>query len=147
MSSLPDVAHQAAAPLDDLELVAVTARQRAYAPYSRFMVGAAVRTEGGAIFGGCNVENASYGLTVCAERVAVFAAVAAGHRRITDVVVVTDASPPSAPCGACRQVLGEFGPSARVVAFNGRGERWESTVGELLPRSFGLKPPGTKLPG
>lgn len=123
--------------LDDLARAAAAARDRAYAPYSRFRVGAAARTTDGAIFVGCNVENASYGLTICAERVAVFAAVAAGRRAITDVAVVTDASPPSAPCGACRQVLREFGAHARVVAINGDGERWEATMDELLPRSFG----------
>ena len=111
------------------------AREQAYAPYSRFRVGAAVLA-GAAIYGGCNVENASYGLTVCAERAAVFAAVAAGARQIDAVAVVSDASTPVAPCGACRQVLHEFGPAMTVV-MRGGGETRVRPLAELLPIAFG----------
>ncbi|HEX6644407.1 MAG TPA: cytidine deaminase [Gemmatimonadales bacterium] len=119
-----------------LVALARRAQQQAYAPYSGFRVGAAVEAEDGTTFMGCNIENASYGLTICAERAAVAAAVTAGHRRIRRVAVVTDADPPSAPCGACRQVLSEFGPALTVIASGPRGERrW--TMQELLPDAFG----------
>jgi len=111
------------------------ANERAYAPYSRFRVGAAVLAEG-KVYTGCNVENASYGLTVCAERVAVFTAVAAGHRRLEAVAVVTEAATPTAPCGACRQVLHEFGPAMTVVMAAG-GETLVRSLSELLPLAFG----------
>jgi cytidine deaminase len=111
-------------------------RERAYAPYSRFNVGAAVLA-GGRTFTGCNVENASYGLTICAERAAVFAAVAAGERRIEAVAIVTDTASPVAPCGACRQVLAEFGPDAIVISATVSGRRTVSTLSHLLPAAFG----------
>src|SRR5512143_376004 len=98
----------------DLAQAARLASERAYCPYSRFRVGAAVLTEMGEIVSGCNIENASYGLTVCAERVAVFRAVAQGARTLRAVVVYTPTPTPSAPCGACRQVLYEFGPDLLV---------------------------------
>jgi cytidine deaminase len=117
------------------------ARARAYAPYSRFTVGAAVLDERGRIHAGCNVENASYGLTVCAERNAVAAAVAAGARRIAAVAVVTGADPAAPPCGACRQVLAELGTdNTPVLLAPPRAalpiERWR--LGALLPRTFRL---------
>jgi len=112
------------------------ARARAHAPYSRFKVGAAVLA-GGAIHAGCNVENASYGLTTCAERNAVAAAVLAGARRIDAVVVSSGTSPPTPPCGACLQVLAEFGAaSLPVVLVGARRIRQRVTLGELLPRAF-----------
>lgn len=121
------------------ELMAEAARiqARAHAPYSKFKVGAAVRA-GGVIFGGANIENASYGLCVCAERNAVFAAVLAGKRPIDMVAVYTDAAPPSSPCGACRQVIAEFADPAgvRIVAFNRDGMRREWTLAHLLPDAF-----------
>jgi len=129
---------------NELETRAAAAQQRAYAPYSQFRVGAAVRANG-RIFDGVNVENASYGLTVCAERTAVFAAVLAGCRELEEVVVCTDVSPPSSPCGACRQVLAEFAadPAAvTVVATNPAGERRTWTLAQLLPDSFS----GRELP-
>jgi len=114
-------------------------RARAYAPYSKFQVGAAVLDEKGRVHGGANVENASYGLTVCAERHAVAAAVAAGARRIRAVAVVTPMTPPGSPCGACRQVLAEFAaPEAPVLLASPTGACEETTMGELLPRTFRL---------
>jgi cytidine deaminase len=121
--------------MDDNELAvrAAEARERAYAPYSGFKVGAAVLTADGSVFTGCNVENASYGLTVCAERVAVMTAIAAGAKDIVKIAVVTSNSPPLAPCGACRQVLVEFAPRAEVLSISTKGEtrRWDAA--ELLP--------------
>ena len=121
---------------DDLLIVAaVAAKAAAYAPYSNFRVGAAIETEDGRIFTGCNVENASYGLTMCAERVAVGAAVAAGATRFVRIVVATDVDPPSPPCGACRQVLYEFGTEAAVESV---GPNWNRQwrLSELLPAAF-----------
>ena len=109
----------------------------AYAPYSEFSVGAAVLTAKGKVFSGCNVENASYGLCNCAERTAIFSAVAAGHRRITCVAVYTPTGKPTAPCGACRQVIYEFGPGARVISLCDGRERIDAPIGDLLPRAFG----------
>lgn len=115
-----------------------TAAERAYCPYSNFMVGAAVLTRSGKIFAACNVENASYGLTCCAERNAIFAMVAAGERELSAVLVYTPTPHPTAPCGACRQVIWEFGPMARVVSVCDSAERHEAGIGELLPGAFGL---------
>jgi cytidine deaminase len=118
-----------------LRQAAEAARDHAYARYSRFRVGAALETESGDIFTGCNVENASYGLTICAERNAVTAAVAAGHRRFVRLALVSDAPDPIAPCGACRQVLAEFAPDLRVESHAGdRTTVW--TMRELLPAGF-----------
>ncbi len=118
---------------DHLINKAWTARDRAYAPYSNFHVGAALLADDGRVFSGCNVENLSYGLTNCAERVAIGAAVAAGARKFLAVAVVADTAVPISPCGACRQVLAEFGVP-RVMLAN-RTERLEFTLEELLPRS------------
>jgi cytidine deaminase len=114
---------------------ALAARWRAYAPYSNYFVGAAIATDAG-IFTGCNVENASYGLCNCAERTAVFTAVAAGAKSVTAVVVATWNG--GSPCGACRQVLAEFADAdCPVVCVDSEGEiRLESTVGALLPHAF-----------
>jgi len=112
---------------------AIEARQAAYAPYSDFQVGAALLCEGGEIFTGCNVENLSYGLTICAERNAIFAAVAAGHQKFRGIAVAADTEQAISPCGACRQVMCEFGDFP-VLLTNLSGELVESTVGELLPR-------------
>lgn len=114
---------------------AFEARQRAYAPYSNFAVGAALRTKSGRIFCGCNVENLSFGLTICAERAAVFAAVAAGEREFEAIAIVADSVQPVTPCGACRQVLAEFAPSLPVRCTNLQGVHFESSIAELLPRS------------
>ena len=120
---------------DPLVAAAVKAKEAAYAPYSKFRVGAAIATADGRVFTGCNVENASYGLTMCAERVAAGAAVAAGAKVFVRVVVATDVDPPSSPCGACRQVLSEFGPDIAIEAV---GPHWNRqwTIQELLPAAF-----------
>lgn len=107
----------------------------AYAPYSKFHVGAALVASDGTVFYGCNVENISYGLTVCAERNALFAAVAAGFRDFLRVVVVADTAEPPSPCGACRQVLAEFNPDIEVVLANFHGKVERFRLGELLPRA------------
>ncbi len=116
-------------------------RRRAHAPYSRFRVGAAVLDERGRIHVGCNLENASFGLTVCAERNAVAAAVAVGARRIRAAAVVTSARPPASPCGACRQVLAELGDAHTHVLLAGpTGQPEQVTLGALLPRAFAFGP-------
>lgn len=121
----------------DLESAAREAAKHAYAPYSKFPVGAAVQTADGSIFTGCNVENASFGLTNCAERTAVFKAIAAGHREITCVAIYTPTAHPTAPCGACRQVLREFGQNMAVISSCDGTERTATTLAKLLPDSFG----------
>lgn len=119
--------------MDQLLEEAWAAREMAYAPYSKFAVGAALLAADGRVFRGCNVENLSFGLTNCAERVAIGAAVAAGVREFVMVAVVADTAVPISPCGACRQVMAEFGVP-RVILAN-RGERLEFGLGELLPRA------------
>ena len=109
------------------------ARENAYAPYSNFQVGAALLAEDGRVFQGCNVENISFGLTNCAERVAIGAAVAAGVRKFQAVAVVADTAVPISPCGACRQVLAEFGVPLVILA--NRSEGIDFSLDELLPRS------------
>jgi cytidine deaminase len=121
---------------DPLIVAAIDARTRAFAPYSHFAVGAAVEAEDGTIVAGCNVESASYGLTMCAERVAVFAGVARGYHRFTRVAVVTDTATPTPPCGACRQLLWEFAPDAEVLLANLSGSMVRYTVRELIPHAF-----------
>lgn len=122
--------------LDELVEAARAARARAYAPYSRFAVGAAVRGDNGKIYAGANIENASYGLALCAERTAVAQAVMDGVQSLRAVAVMTTTSPPAAPCGMCRQTLAEFSRALQVVLVNDRGERVETTLDELLPRAF-----------
>jgi cytidine deaminase len=123
--------------LKEMISVARAASRRAYCPYSRFPVGAAVLTSDGQIVAGCNVENASYGLTMCAERTAIFRTVAGGCSDLRGVVVYTPTSSPTAPCGACRQVMNEFGPDAEVVCVCDGPDVIRMSVGELLPAAFG----------
>ena len=121
--------------------IALEARDKAYAPYSRFLVGAALLTGDGRVFPGCNVENAAYGLCNCAERTALFSAIAAGCKPgdFVRLAVVADCDAPVAPCGACRQVLLELGgPQLQVIQANLRGEIAQSTAAELLPGAFTL---------
>lgn len=126
--------------IDDAALMAEaeTARGFAHAPYSRFQFGAALLTEDGRVVRGCNVENASYGATICAERTAVVAAVAAGHRRFQAIAVAGPAGIALGPCGMCRQVLSEFSPdgSLRVVTRDAAGALRAATIGALLPNAF-----------
>lgn len=120
---------------DELIARAREAMEKAYAPYSGFRVGAALLGEDGSVHTGCNVENASYGLTICAERSAVVRAVAAGVRRYRAVAIVTSGAESASPCGACRQVLAEFSPTMTVVSASPAGvERW--TLDQLLPHPF-----------
>lgn len=119
-----------------LVAAARNARARAVAPYSNFSVGAAVMCADGRIFAGCNIENASLGLTVCAERVALFAAVAAGCRQIDAIAIAGPGEEPLSPCGACRQVMLELAPDADVVMAGDEGHRTR-TVRDLLPDAFG----------
>jgi cytidine deaminase len=118
--------------------VAKQFRKNAYAPYSKFKVGAALVTSAGEIFGGCNVENASYGGTVCAERAAILKAVSEGERKFSDIIVVTDADKPAVPCALCLQTMAEFlKPEARVWIANTRRIVSEHRFSELLPKPFG----------
>ena len=116
---------------------ALSARERAYAPYSKFLVGAAVLAKSGKIYTGCNIENASYGLTVCAERNALFSAVGAGEREFIALCVVGDTEAPISPCGACRQVMAEF-KIPRIILANLKGDVKEYALEELLPYGFSL---------
>jgi len=119
----------------DLVARAREAMRNAWAPYSEFRVGAAIEAADGRVFVGCNVESASYGLTICAERMALGAAVAAGARSLQRVAVTTEVEPPAAPCGACRQLLAEFGLNLEVIAAGPSSERrW--TLAALLPDAF-----------
>jgi cytidine deaminase len=123
----------------DLLKEAEQARQAAYAPYSKFKVGAAVRSKSGKIYTGCNIENASYSLSICAERVAIFKAVSAGDPEITEIALFTDAEKPSRPCGACRQVLFEFAKIADIIMGN-KGLADISNIQKLFPEPFELDP-------
>lgn len=121
----------------ELAAAARDASAFAYCPYSRFRVGAAILTDQDEIITGCNVENASYGLTICAERNAVFRAVGKGSTRILAVAIYTPTSTPSAPCGACRQVINEFGPDAEIVSVCDGPDVLRKSLSELLPHAFG----------
>ena len=112
------------------------ARLHALAPFSNFKVGAALETEDGHIVTGCNVENASYGLTICAERVAMFKAISEGHRRFVRIAVVADTEAPTPPCGACRQILWELGGDLEVILGNLSEENGRFRMRELLPLPF-----------
>jgi homotetrameric cytidine deaminase len=122
-----------------LEERAIAARERAYAPYSGYRVGAALEADDGRVFEGCNVENAAYSVTCCAERVALFSAVSAGARRFRRLVVSAAGRTPY-PCGACRQALSELAPNLSITVLAGDGERHEFALDELLPKPFRMEP-------
>jgi cytidine deaminase len=122
--------------LDELIAAAKTVRERAHVPFSHFQVGCALEDEHGRVFTGCNIENASYGLTLCAERVAVFKAVSEGAGKLKRIAVVADTDTLTPPCGACRQILWEFCGDAEVVLENLAGKRETMTVKQILPRPF-----------
>jgi len=122
-----------------LKAAALAVQERAYVPYSDYRVGAALLTASGEIVAGCNVENATFGATCCAERTAVFSAVAAGHREFRAVAVVTNGAEPGTPCGICRQVLSEFGSDLEVLCFTPEGAEARYRLSELLPHAFRLK--------
>jgi cytidine deaminase len=121
---------------DTLMIAARVARDNAYAPFSNFRVGAAVRAKSGRIFSGCNVENAVYGLTLCAERVAIFKAISEGERGFDAIAVVADTETLTPPCGACRQVLWELCGDAEVVLANLQGKTERYRMSALLPKPF-----------
>lgn len=121
---------------DHLYQVACQARERAYAPYSRFQVGAALLAEDGTVYSGCNVENRSFGLCICAERTAIAKAVSEGQKKFQAIVVVTNCSPPAVPCGMCRETLAEFARDLPVLLANVQGERRECRLSELHPSPF-----------
>jgi cytidine deaminase len=121
---------------DALIDAAIAARQNAHAPFSKFKVGAAVQEHDGRIFTGCNIENASYGLTLCAERVAVFKAISEGARTFTRIVVAADTEMLTPPCGACRQILWEFCGDAGLTLVNLHGKREDMRISKIFPRPF-----------
>jgi cytidine deaminase len=125
-------------PNSEVDLIAAArrAREHASAAYSHFKVGAALEAADGTIITGCNIENATYGLTVCAERVAMFKALSDGHRSFTRIAVVADTEAPTPPCGACRQILWEFGGNLRVLLANLTEEKGAHMLKDLLPLPF-----------
>jgi len=125
-------------PVSERELITAArrARENAHARFSNFKVGAALETADGTIITGCNVENATYGLTICAERVAVFKAISEGHRAFTRIAVVADTAEPTPPCGACRQILWEFGGDLQILLANLNEEKGVFRLKDLLPMPF-----------
>jgi cytidine deaminase len=115
---------------------AFAAMENAYAPYSRFRVGAAVKTTSGEIIAGCNVENAAYGEALCAERVAIAAAVARGMKEFEEIAIASESDEPAAPCGSCRQTMSEFAPDLKVTSYASNGKQVTWRLGELLPEAF-----------
>ncbi|MEP6819627.1 MAG: cytidine deaminase, partial [bacterium] len=122
--------------LQELLETAKEARLRSIAPFSDFLVGAALKTEDGKVYVGCNVESASYGLTVCAERVAIWKALSEGERKFTELAIVADTETLTPPCGTCRQIIWEFAKNATIVLGNLHGEKQIVSIKELLPRAF-----------
>lgn len=133
-AAAPRTKNLTAAEVDRLVMAAHDARGRAYAPYSKYNVGAALLTDDGRIFGGCNVENSSYGLTLCAERGAIASAISSGHQQFRAIAVATEDI--GSPCGACRQFLVEFNPDMLVILADVAGKRKTFTARELLPEFF-----------
>lgn len=127
--------------LTEKELIdaATDVRERAYAPYSKFRVGAAVETEDGEVYTGCNVESASYGLTVCAERVAIWKGISEGEKKFSRIAVVVDTEDLTPPCGVCRQIIWEFCGDVPVILSNLHGKTETIQMSELLPRAFDSK--------
>jgi len=123
--------------MERLVAAAISARDNAYAPYSNYKVGAALLTKQGKIYTGCNVENASYGASICAERTAVVKAVSEGETEFEAIAIVTDDSSLGSPCGICRQFLAEFGTDIKLIIANLNGAKVESTLQEYLPHAFG----------
>lgn len=128
--------------LSDNQLIqrAKDAQTHAYAPYSKFRVGAAVLSEDNRVFTGCNVENSTYGATICAERTAVFTAVSQGAQKFTKIVIVSDSDEPVMPCGICRSVLYEFSPDIEVIAVGSSGKVETANLSQLYPKGFHLIP-------
>lgn len=122
---------------DELKFAAAGMLERAYAPYSHFRVGAALECSDGTVFTGCNIENAAYSPTICAERTAVAKAVSEGHRDFVRIAIAGECDDFCVPCAVCRQVLREFAPNIEVICMNGKGEEKVFTLPELLPYSFG----------
>ncbi len=121
---------------DELLKMAVKAQNNAYAPYSHFKVGAAILTRNGKIYSGCNIENSSYGASICAERVALFKAVSEGEKDFLAIAIATDTKEPVMPCGICRQVLSEFAPNLKIYAINISGKVKEALLDQMLPDAF-----------
>jgi cytidine deaminase len=124
---------------EELVSAAKQARENSYAPYSEFRVGAAIEMEDGEIYTGCNVESASYGLTVCAERVAIWKAISEGKHKVRNIAVVADTKELTPPCGVCRQIIWEFGGNVPVTLANLNGGRETVDMKDLLPRAFDTK--------
>jgi len=122
--------------LQELRETATSARLHSIAPFSNFLVGAAVRTAEGKVYTGCNIESASYGLTVCAERVAIWKALSEGERQFTELAVIADTESLTPPCGTCRQIIWEFAKNATIILGNLRGATQVVSIRELLPRAF-----------
>lgn len=116
---------------------AIKAREHSYSPYSKFKVGAALKAKNGKVFTGCNIENSSYGLSICAEREAVFKAISSGEKDLDTIVVVTDSNKLITPCGACRQVIWEFSKNLTIVVVNLKGKKKKFKIKELLAHPFG----------
>lgn len=125
-------------PDDELRDAAFAAMENAYAPYSKFRVGAALRTSTGEIVTGCNVENAAYGEALCAERVAVSAAVARGMREFDEIAIASESEDPAPPCGSCRQTMSEFAPDLKVIGYSKNGKKVSWRLSDLLPEAFAL---------
>lgn len=124
--------------MDDLLKKALEARENSYSPYSQFAVGAALETDDGKIFIGCNVENASYGLSICAERTALVNAISNGAKKFKRLAIVADTSDAVTPCGMCRQMLTEFAPDLELILTNTKGKSETVTLSDLLPKAFRL---------